>query len=100
MLYRDKGWRAAREAVLFAAAAAHATGSCRSMATGSAGAAAARRRVSAQRLLAAAGAGSAISRADIYAGDLGVSAVAMLGRAVDRRAPIVVTAGWPDVGRA
>jgi hypothetical protein len=53
-----------------------------------------------QRLLAAAGAGSAISRANIYAGDLGVSAVAMLGRAVDRRAQIVVTAGWPDVGRA
>jgi len=41
-----------------------------------------------------------ISRADIYAGGLGVSAVAMLGRAVDRRAQMVVTAGWPDVGRA
>jgi len=37
---------------------------------------------------------------DIYAGGLGVSAVAMLGRAVDRRAQMVVTAGWPDVGRA
>jgi len=41
-----------------------------------------------------------ISRVDIYAGGLGVSAVAMLGRAVDRRAQMVVTAGWPDVGRA
>ena len=29
--------------------------------------------------------------ADIYAGGLGVSAVAMLGRAVDRRAQMVVT---------
>ena len=38
--------------------------------------------------------------AEIYAGGLGVSAVAMLGRAVDRRAQMVVTAGWPDVGRA
>ncbi len=39
----------AREAVLFAAADAHAAGSCRSMATGSTGATVARRRVSAQR---------------------------------------------------
>ena len=36
----------------------------------------------------------------ITAGGLGVSAVAMLGRAVDRRARMLVTAGWPDVGRA
>ena len=38
--------------------------------------------------------------ADIYTGGLGVSAVAMLGRTVDRRAQMAVTAGWPDVGRA
>jgi len=38
--------------------------------------------------------------ADIYAGGLGVSAVAILGRAADRRAQMAVTAGWPDVGRA
>ena len=40
-----------------------------------------------------------ISRTDIYAGGLGVSAMAMIGREVDRRAQIVVAAGWPDVGR-
>ena len=38
--------------------------------------------------------------ADISARGRGVSAVAMLGRAVDRRAQMGVTAGWPDVGRA
>ena len=38
--------------------------------------------------------------AHIYAGGLGVSAVAMLGRAADRRAQTVVTAGSRDGGRA